>query len=93
MEFRYPVSKVLEILYGRELAIQMMKSKKPPVIITMVDPGLCHSELARDAGWGLYFFKLLFARTTEAGSRTLVAGVTAGADGHGQYMSGSRIAE
>ena len=93
MEFRYPVSKVLEILYGRELAIQMTKSKKPSVIITMVNPGLCHSELARDAGWAFYFFKLLFARTTEAGSRTLVAGVTAGADGHGQYMSGSQIAE
>lgn len=87
------MSKVLEILYGRELGIRMTESKKPPVILTMVDPGLCHSELAREAGWGLYFFKLLFARTTEAGSRTLVAGVTAGADAHGQYMSSSEIAE
>lgn len=93
MESRYPVSKLLEVLYGRELAVQMTKSNRPSVILNLIDPGLCHSELAREAGWGLYFFKLLFARTTEAGSRTLVTGGTAGTDSHGQYMQSCQTEE
>lgn len=37
--------------------------------------------------------KLFLARTTEAGSRTLVASVLAGEESHGQYMSDCEIAE
>ena len=93
MESRYPVSKLLEVLYGRELAARIAKSKRPSVTVNLVNPGLCHSELAREAGWGLYFFKLFFARTTEVGSRTLVSGGLAGTDSHGQYMDCCRSAE
>ncbi|MCJ1470924.1 hypothetical protein MMC07_009572 [Pseudocyphellaria aurata] len=75
MGARYPVSKLLEVLYGRELAKHMDKSQTPPVVLNLIDPGLCHSELTREAGWGLYFLKLAFARSTEVGSRTLVTGV------------------
>lgn len=90
---RYPASKLLEVLYGRELATHMDKSDTPPVVLNFIDPGLCHSELTREAGWALYFFKLVFARSTEVGSRTLVTGGTAGMDCHGQYMGSCRIEE
>ena len=93
MKSRYPVSKLLEMLYGRELAVQMTKSDRPSVILNLVDPGLCHSEITREEGWGWYFFKLLVARSTEAGSRTLVTGGTAGTDSHGQYMESCHTEE
>jgi hypothetical protein len=48
---------------------------------------ICNSELGRDAGWGLWLMKLLLARTTEVGSRTLVHAGLAGSDTHGEYQS------
>ena len=85
---RYQVSKLLEVFYTRELAARTKQSGKPEVIINYVNPGLCHSALARDiSGWGFYLVKLLFARSTEQGSRTLVHATEAGPESHGQYMS------
>ncbi len=63
------------------------------MIINFLNPGLCHSELARDSGWGLWFMKLLLARTTEVGSRTLVHAATAGEETHGQYLDDCKVAE
>ena len=91
--YRYNVSKLLEVFYVRELAKHSQESGKPSVIINYLNPGLCHSELGRDAGIGLAILKFFFARTTEVGSRTLVAAATAGADSHGQYQSDSHNAE
>ena len=71
----------------------MTANSKPEVIVNYVNPGLCHSELGRDAGWGLYFLKLAVARTTEYGSRTLVNAAEAGGESHGQYMSNSRVSQ
>lgn len=90
---RYFVSKLLEVLYARELAAHTSRSGKSEVVINLINPGLCHSELARDAGWGLYIMKLLLARTTEHGSRTLVHAAQGGAETHGQYLSNCRVAE
>jgi len=71
----------------RELVIH---TTKPPIIDT-VNPGLCQSELTRDASGivkaVIIIMKALMARTTEVGARTLVAGATAGDECHGQYMS------
>jgi len=39
------------------------------------------------------FMNMLVARTTEAGSRTLVAGLAAGEESHGKYMADCRVAE
>jgi NAD(P)-dependent dehydrogenase (short-subunit alcohol dehydrogenase family) len=89
---RYPESKLLEVFAVRELVIHM-SSTEPAVVINMINPGLCHSELARNAGWGLWFFKLVFARTTEVGSRTLAHGVSAGKETHGQYLDDARVAD
>ena len=61
--------------------------------MNLINPGLCHSELARDAGWFLTILKFFFARTTEHGSRSLVNGVEGALDTHGQYLSDCRIAK
>lgn len=87
------MSKLLEVLYCRELADHMKKSEKPAVVLNFVNPGLCHSELGREAGLGLKILKMLLARTTEAGSRTLVAAADAGTESHGQYLSSCRVAQ
>ncbi|MCJ1473923.1 hypothetical protein MMC13_002579 [Lambiella insularis] len=91
MASRYPVSKLLEVFYVRALAAHMSASSKPAVTLNTLTPGLCHSELGREAGWGLYFMKLLLARSTEVGSRTLVAGSEAGPETHGCYMNHSKV--
>lgn len=87
MQDRYPVSKLLEVLYSREMAERIKGSDKPLVIVNTLNPGLCHSELGRNAGWFLYILKLFFARTTEVGGRTLVNGIEGGEGTHGQYLS------
>ncbi|KAK9312260.1 hypothetical protein V1522DRAFT_406230 [Lipomyces starkeyi] len=84
MQERYPTSKLLEVLVVRELAPKLADSG---VILNMLNPGLCHSQLARNAGWGLWLLKLLLARSTEVGSRTLLAAAAAGAESHGAYMT------
>ncbi|ORX92395.1 hypothetical protein BCR34DRAFT_581120, partial [Clohesyomyces aquaticus] len=64
MTDRYQVSKLLEV-YGVKAMAERRPADKYPVTINCVNPGLCHSELGRDAGWGLWILKLLLARTTE----------------------------
>jgi NAD(P)-dependent dehydrogenase (short-subunit alcohol dehydrogenase family) len=85
---RYPTSKLLEVLVIRQMAPQLEGSG---VILNMLNPGLCHSELARDGGLFLAFMKFLLARTTEVGSRTLVAAAVAGSESHGKYMTDAQI--
>ena len=91
MKSRYPVSKLLEVLSVREMAPKMKKENG--VVLNMMNPGLCHSELARNAGWTLWLMKLLLARTTEVGSRTLVHASGAGWESHGEYESDSHVVE
>lgn len=85
---RYPVSKLLEVLLVQELAGRVRGSE---VIINMVNPGLCHSALGREMGIGFMIFKLVVARSTDVGSRTLVASASAGLESHGAYMSDSHV--
>jgi len=87
---RYPTSKLLEVLVVRHLAPKLDGSN---VILNVLNPGLCHSELARDSGWALAVIKFFVARSTEVGSRTLVASAMAGAESHGKYMSDGRVDE
>ena len=86
MEERYPTSKLMEVFLVREMA-----SRRPadtyPVTINMLNPGLCKSELSREGNARIKIMKLLLARTTEAGSRTLVAAAAAGPETHGEYMN------
>jgi hypothetical protein len=42
--------------------------------------------------WIFWFSKLLFARSTEYGSRTLVHAASQGPETHGKYLSGCAVA-
>ncbi|PIB00868.1 Retinol dehydrogenase 13 [Cercospora beticola] len=88
---RYFVSKLLQVFTTREMAARVGDSY--PVVINCLNPGFCHSELAREAGWYLYIMAVLLARSTEVGSRTIVAAAAAGPESHGKYMSESMITE
>lgn len=93
---RYAVTKLLEILVVRELASISTLSEKPRVIINCLTPGGCHSDFGREwGGWlkaaAMWVAKLLVARTTEVGSRTLVAAAEAGEESHGEYMANARV--
>ncbi|KAK4690832.1 hypothetical protein P7C71_g6046, partial [Lecanoromycetidae sp. Uapishka_2] len=91
MPDRYNVSKLLEVLYTRELATRTKQNNKPEVIINFLNPGLCQSSLARDAPIRVHILKFLLARTTEHGSRTLVHAASAGSESHGQYLSNCQV--
>lgn len=83
---RYPLTKLLEVLVVRQLAMRVGTD----VVLDMLNPGLCRSELARSQQ-GLMkmmgdLLMLFLARTTEVGSRTLVAAAAAGPESHGRYM-------
>lgn len=84
---RYSVTKLLGIFLVRELA----QHHSVPPVITAVNPGLCYSDLMRNAeGITPYFvsgLRWLVARSTEVGSRTLVASACAGSASHGKYMA------
>lgn len=87
----YPISKLLEVLGVRSIA-EKNPASKFPVTINTVNPGLCHSELGRDyPTFGFWLLKLILARSTEVGSRTLVHAGSQGKDSHGQYMSDCEI--
>ena len=91
MSDRYYISKLLDVLGTRALAARTSDSKTP-VVINIVNPGFCHSELARETGLGVKIFKFFVARTAEMGSRTLVHAATAGEQIHGEYLSDCKIA-
>lgn len=94
MAMRYPVSKLLEVLFVRELCSQISTKHPgdPSVVINMANPGLVHSALAREAGWQLAFFKFLFARSTEYGSRTeTYAALDAGIESNGGYLDDCQL--
>jgi retinol dehydrogenase-12 len=67
----------------------MTHDEKPKVILNTLTPGFCHSELMRHAVFPLNLLgwvgKKLIGRTTEMGSRTLVAAARAGEETHGEY--------
>ena len=94
MQDRYNVSKLLEILVVREIFDKVIKDPAEyPVIINMVNPGLCHSELADVLGLPIKILKAIFARKTEVGSRTLVDAALQGQESMGQYISDCKIEE
>ncbi|RAO66515.1 uncharacterized protein BHQ10_002527 [Talaromyces amestolkiae] len=90
---RYQVSKLLEILLTRELVARLKANPKfdtNPVIINLVNPGLCLSSLTRDDVKPSLFFRIankLIARTTEQGGRCLVLAASAPEDSHGEFQS------
>ncbi|OJA17080.1 hypothetical protein AZE42_09121 [Rhizopogon vesiculosus] len=97
MEDRYNLSKLLEVLFVRELFSRLPTPTM--VAVSTANPGLCQSSLTRSASplLKLRFTiqKYLLARPTEMGSRTLVhPAIEPGErERHGHYLSGCKVAE
>lgn len=87
---RYPTSKLMQVFCVREMAAKRA-GDTPPVTINMLNPGLCQSELSREGNARIKIMKFFLARTTEAGSRTLVAAAAAGPETHGEYMNMCKV--
>ena len=87
---RYNTSKLLNILWARELASKVDASQ---VVINTVNPGLCWSSLHRDnTSAGLRVFKNVFAWTTAQGGHCLVDAATVQkAESHGGYISEQKL--
>lgn len=83
----------------RELAdkIKSGPHSTEPLILNSANPGWCHSQLSRGvSGFTaviFYIAKLILARTTETGGRTLVAASAGGEETMGQYMSECAVTE
>jgi retinol dehydrogenase-12 len=77
----------MEVLFVREL----VKHSGTRPIITLVNPGLCHTDFMRNVTSPvkrtLLPLLMTLARTAEVGSRTLVAGACATVENHGKYMA------
>lgn len=88
---RYRISKLLEILFVRELVLRLnTKPATPPVTINLVNPGLCQSTIDRSGTKPSILFQILrlvLERTTEVGARTFVLAASAEPDSHGEFMS------
>lgn len=89
---QYPLSKLLEVFGVRSIAEQS-PADKFPVTVNCLNPGLCQSELGRDSNSFMFWLiKLLLARSTEVGSRTVFHAGAQGVESHGQYLSDCDIA-
>jgi retinol dehydrogenase 12 len=89
---------VLNVFFARSFA-ELLKST--PVIVNTVNPGLCYSELARDAtgivGIVVWLMQKILARTTEQGGRQFVHAALGNAENpealHGQYLNIQKVEE
>ena len=91
---RYGTTKLMEVLFVRELVSRLSASSTSApaaVTVTLVNPGMCVSAVGRNANVFtqsiIWFIRLLLARSTEVGARTLVYGACAGPSSHGEMMS------
>ena len=93
---RYSVSKLLEVLYCRELASEVNKGGKSNIILNYINPGLCHSSLGPEElreSFAVKVFLTLLARKTDVGARCLVAGTAGGRETHGKFMTNAKVHE
>ncbi|KAH7919219.1 NAD(P)-binding protein [Leucogyrophana mollusca] len=96
---RYYLSKLLEIMFVRELCAHL--PDPTPVTVCAANPGFCYSSLARETEskviekYGFLLLRRLLARSTEMGSRTLVHPAVAPDERsrHGRYLSACKITE
>lgn len=86
----YPFSKLLLFWAVREIAASNPVSSSG-VIINYTNPGLCSTNLDRNAKLGMWLQinigRLLMGRTAKMGSRTLLHGIAAEEATHGKYLS------
>ncbi|KAG6835245.1 hypothetical protein H0H93_003570 [Arthromyces matolae] len=83
---RYPESKLFDILFHRALSSHL--GPNSPIIVNGVNPGFCHSELAREVSGiqaiMMWTMKVFLARTPEQGARQLVYAALGGQTGDGE---------
>lgn len=93
---RYSASKLLGMYGAFEVAKAVpMVEGKPAVIVDVIAPGFCKSELlSREAApWILTAIQSMVGRTIEEGARTVVDGASRGVEAHGQYFDHQKIAK
>lgn len=94
---RYNTSKLLVTLIGRELAANLASSPANPIVLNIVTPGFCKSQITRNlpapGKYGVALAQALIGRKTEVGSRTLVHAASAGPETHGKYLDSCRVSE
>ncbi|KAF6823824.1 Retinol dehydrogenase 11 [Colletotrichum musicola] len=90
---RYQITKLMEVLFVRELVARRAKTQNSgpnPVIINLVNPGLCESNIDRTGkspGLVIRLLRPILFRTTEVGGRAMVLGASASEESHGEFMS------
>ncbi|TVY48308.1 Short chain dehydrogenase [Lachnellula occidentalis] len=92
----YPLSKLLEI-FGVYYLATLIPVSHTGVVVNLVDPGLCNTELSKDAPPPLrqhiLEMQAKVGRTPEVGSRTLLHGAIAGKESHGALLQSCEISE
>ena len=89
---RYNLSKLL--LHSCLESIYPLAGKiAPKVIVNVVNPGWCDTELKRDQPREYWqpIMEAIFMRSSEAGGITLVHAATAGKETHGKYLSECKV--
>ncbi|KAL0948982.1 hypothetical protein HGRIS_009082 [Hohenbuehelia grisea] len=97
---RYPLTKLLNLLFAISLAERISKAH-PTVIVNTANPGYCVSELRRDLGGVTWLvckvMDWLLAYTSEEGARELVWSAVGSSwdEGrlHGAYINHSQVQE
>ena len=84
---RYYTSKLLNVLWTRELA---QKTEKSEVVINTVNPGFCYSGLHRSSPSAINIFLWLFAWTQQQGGYCLADALVQHDGSHGAYLSEQR---
>ncbi|PNH70234.1 hypothetical protein VD0002_g387 [Verticillium dahliae] len=97
---RYNVSKLLQIIAVKHLAVATRASAHSAdedIIINSVHPGLCQTELFRSMpfpfNYPMNIGLRIVGRTSEMGSRCLLAGALADEESHGRYMENCLVAD
>lgn len=94
---RYGVTKLFDIYMAMEIArmVPRDESGNPLVIVDSFTPGFCKSDLLtrEKAPLALRIMQMLFARTIEEGSKTLLHAATQGVEAHGKWLEHQAIAE
>ena len=106
MAARYPLSKLIEHLVFLQFASHVdndiniasspdKASDQSQVIVNLVNPGWCATSLGRykPEPFMQRVMAMIFRRTGEMGSRTLVHGALAGRESDGNYLSECQVKE
>ncbi|KAK4043073.1 hypothetical protein C8A01DRAFT_32865 [Parachaetomium inaequale] len=100
MQERYGTTKLLDMLMAQELAARLDAASAAgasPIVVNTANPGLCKSSLFRNlflvGQFLLAVGTAILGRTSEQGSRALMAAVAGGRESHGKYVDSGRVDE